>query len=346
MVAASGTTWLILTTAHSAEDGRLQRHLQLIEGVGAKGSIIAVRSGSPVQRMLTAPVTVWCALKRARPDVVVLPDPELWLMGPLIARLLGVKSIIDVHEDYSAVARRREWIPRPLAAMVALVARTVEAIGRRSAVATVVAASDLARDGDVVLLNLPASIQDSEKPDSASPRMVYVGDVTADRGLWEMLETVADRPEFRLDVVGPVAESLLTEATRWLEDHDLTDRVQLHGRLSYKESWERAEGASVGLALLRSTPAYEAATPTKIWEYMARGIPVLSTPLPPAKRLLEMSEAGLTAATRGERADAVLTLFDAGAEFSAKGRSYIASRAGETAEAFRNLVSQLQFEDK
>ena len=48
-----------------------------------------------------------------------------------------------------------------------------------------------------------------------------------------------------------------------------------------------------GLSLLRDLPNYRHSLPTKILEYLAHGIPVITTPLPEARRIVEESGGGI-----------------------------------------------------
>ena len=59
------------------------------------------------------------------------------------------------------------------------------------------------------------------------------------------------------------------------------------------------------MSLLHSTPAFESAIPSKIYEYLACGIPVLTSPIKRAAELVEKAGAGAVAAD-GEEAGAAL----------------------------------------
>ena len=70
------------------------------------------------------------------------------------------------------------------------------------------------------------------------------------------------------------------------------------------------DGALAGLSLLHDEPNYRVSQPTKVIEYLAHGVPVVTTPLPLARRLVEDVGAGVVvpfgdvAADRGRRARA------------------------------------------
>jgi len=342
------TRWLIVTTGHAEQDGRLQRHLELIAGAGHIGSIASHTNLSRPGRILKNPWLVASAIRKNQPDIVLFPDPELWAFGPIIARMLRAQSVIDIHEDYRAVSYGRPWIPKPMRRLFGSATSVLMALGRRTCSAVLVAAPELAINGDITLRNLPITVTPiSEKPLFATTkRLVYVGAVTVDRGLWEMLELAKDQPDYVLDLVGPIDKDLREQARKWLAEQEMTDRVTIHGRRSYEASWNLAQDASIGLALLRSTPAYQSATPTKIWEYLAHGLPVLCSDLPPAKRVVTASGAGLVAHDRTSRNQAVQDLIKNHSQHAARGRAYISTFSNETTEAFQQLLSQLRYASK
>jgi glycosyltransferase involved in cell wall biosynthesis len=81
---------------------------------------------------------------------------------------------------------------------------------------------------------------------------------------------------------------------------DLTGRIHLHGRQPPAAAWRIAGDATVGLALLDDTPAFRAAMPTKVYEYLAAGMAVLATPLPRVVDLLDESGAGVVVRDNGQ----------------------------------------------
>jgi glycosyltransferase involved in cell wall biosynthesis len=70
------------------------------------------------------------------------------------------------------------------------------------------------------------------------------------------------------------------------------------------------DGALAGLSLLQDEPNFRHSLPTKVVEYMARGVPVVTTPLPAAAELVTRHECGYVVPFGDPRAaaDAVLEL--------------------------------------
>ncbi|MEP6854917.1 MAG: glycosyltransferase [Pedococcus sp.] len=128
--------------------------------------------------------------------------------------------------------------------------------------------------------------------DESPLRAVYVGDLRRSRGGREAVEALAVAPGWTLDLVGPAP----AEEGAWLEERlrrpDVSGRVRWHGRQPPEEAWRVARGAHVGLALLADTPAFRAAIPTKVYEYLACGLVVITSPLPRVAELVTELGAG------------------------------------------------------
>ena len=101
------------------------------------------------------------------------------------------------------------------------------------------------------------------------------------------------RPGWLLDVVGPVAAADETWLAGWRATSPAADRVRFHGRRVPRRSWAVARGAWVGLSLLEDTPAFRDAVPSKLYEYLAAGLAVATTPLPRTAEIVTGSGAGV-----------------------------------------------------
>ncbi|MDR0593575.1 MAG: glycosyltransferase, partial [Bifidobacteriaceae bacterium] len=93
--------------------------------------------------------------------------------------------------------------------------------------------------------------------------------------------------------IGPLAREDGAELARRLaQDPDLAGRVRLRGRVPPERAWASARGAWAGLALLDQTPAFGRSMPSKVYEYLACGLPVITTPLPRPAALIRQTGAG------------------------------------------------------
>jgi glycosyltransferase involved in cell wall biosynthesis len=118
-----------------------------------------------------------------------------------------------------------------------------------------------------------------------------------------MVETVAAAPDWSLDLIGPVAPSDRDRLEARIEQPDLAGRVRLHGRQPPADAWHLTQGAWASLAMLQPTPAFVEAMPSKIYEYLASGLPVLSTRLPRQSKVIEESGGGVLVDSVAEAAE-------------------------------------------
>ena len=269
----------IVSSAHWSGDPRLNRHVRYIEQAGSKATFTSTAGqGSRIQAAIRALLEI----RNTSAAVVILPDPELFLFGSLAARLARKKPVIDIHEDYAKAAAERTWIPEALRPVLGLFSRLLVRLGRILAWRVVAAAPELARYGDIVVVNVPSPDEfASTTSSSSSSQLVYVGDVTIARGALEMVEVLGNvDTRFELLIIGHAdyqTESIMRHRAAQL---GVTDRLTLAGRLSHDEAWSLAAGSSAGLSLLQPVPAYQQAVATKLWEYMAAGLPPIVSDLP------------------------------------------------------------------
>jgi glycosyltransferase involved in cell wall biosynthesis len=210
---------------------------------------------------------------------------------------------VDLHEDYVALLDDRAWAKGARGTVARIWARTAVSLSR-GADLTVVADQHVPPDKAarrLVVRNLPDLTLLPERGGlDPQPRALYVGDVRESRGLFDMLRALEFAPEWELDVVGPVAARDQGRLREWVASSPAADRVRMHGRMPPESAWRLARGAWAGLSLLHSTPAFESAIPSKIYEYLACGMPVLTSPIHRAAELVEKAGAGAVAVSAEE----------------------------------------------
>jgi glycosyltransferase involved in cell wall biosynthesis len=79
----------------------------------------------------------------------------------------------------------------------------------------------------------------------------------------------------------------------FIDEHGLGDKVVLTGQVPFVESLRLIRSSTVGLCLLNPTPNYRYALPIKILEYMAFGLPVVSSDLPCSAAYVRRARAGI-----------------------------------------------------
>lgn len=245
-------------------------HDQLERVIGPTSSgrdrLRALRIVRPMLRDLSAKV-----------DVTVLHDPELLALS----RVIQSPAIWDVHEDLSAQLVDKAWVPRPLRPLSALASRFLLRRGM-ALPRTIAEVGYQATHHDAVLVRNTVIVP-ATAPPTGNERVVYVGRVSNGRGASTLTETARRCPDVHFDVLGPADADVTVSGTN----------LVAHGFVPNNEALTCIEGAIAGLSLLRDLPNYRHSMPTKILEYLAQGVPVISTPLPAAVDVIETHDCGI-----------------------------------------------------
>lgn len=313
-MATSRLRILVVTCAHRGDDARIvHRQARALLAAGHEVMLIAPDPGPPSRALdpeglerVDGPravgrrrISSWQAVRRAvsrhgrRAQVILVHDPELVpVLGWARGSWRRAELIWDVHEDYVASVPTRGYLPRwthrPLMAGL----RVLERVARRRF--TLIAAEDAYRDrlGDVTVVPNSAVVPEVPAPYQAPPRVVYVGRISRGRGALEMIE-VARRIEAedlaRMVLVGAADP----EVAPLLEAAVAQGVLDWTGPRPSPEALETVRGALAGLSLLQDEANYRISRPTKCVEYLAAGVPVITTPLPLAADLVRASGGGV-----------------------------------------------------
>jgi glycosyltransferase involved in cell wall biosynthesis len=268
------------------------------------------------------------AAQMAGADLLLVHDPELLLVLP--PRRHRPPTVWDVHEDTAAALTTKSWLPAWLRALAAGGVVAAEHLAERRLHLLLAERGYQDRFGSThpVVPNT-TYVPPQAAPPSGPRRVVYVGWLSPDRGSAEMVELG------RLLAPHGIAVELIGQADGAARAHIEAGRefVHWHGFVPNADALRLVEGALAGLSLLQDEANFRHSMPTKIAEYMARGVPAISTPLPLGAELVEAADAGFVVPFNDPRAacDAILKL-DADPDL----RVHMGQRAH--AYALRNLA--------
>ena len=320
MTAAGVNRALVVTVVHHPQDARIrQRQIAALLEAGWQVTYAAPFSGYGIDPVEVPGLTLVDlpraqgrrrirAIRAARAllheragdaDIVLIHDPELLLA---VGGLGQVPVVWDVHEDTAASVRMKPWLPSWLARPAAAAVRRVERSAERRVHLMLAEEGYRARfsGSHPVVPNTTVVPERPAAPDE--PRVVYVGHLTRARGAEELVATGALLHErtagrLRLQLVGPAD----TACAELLDDPPAG--VEWLGFRPYAEAMAVLDGALAGLSLLHDQPNYRVSLPTKVAEYLAHGVPAITTPLPAAVALVESAEAGVVVPFLAGRAD-------------------------------------------
>lgn len=257
----------------------------------------------PKNRLERMTKTVWQVYKAAlseNADIHHFHDPELIPVG-IVLKLKGKKIIYDVHEDVPKQILTKYWIPSFLRHIASAGALLFEKIGSKFfdgiVAATPTIACKFPSDKTVAVQNFPMLnelVTSDAMPYPNRPNdIVYVGGITAIRGIREMVEAIGLLPETlgaRLCLAGSFSPAELYNEVCTMPGWK---RVKFLGWQTREQMTALLGKARAGLVLLHPTLNYYDALPVKLFEYMSAGIPVVTSDFPLWKKIVEGTGCGL-----------------------------------------------------
>lgn len=291
---------LVATVVHHPEDARiLHRQVRALLDAGHSVTYIAPFRACNVTpwseltavdvpratgtRRLGALRGARAALAQHAPqaDALIFHDPELLLALPRNRPV----TVWDVHEDPAASLLTKPWLPKPLRRPLGPVVRGFErgAERRMHLLLAEEGYRDRFRRTHPVVPNTTYVPERPPRP-PGTDRVVYLGQLSMARGAAELVELGALlRPHgVRVEVIGAADD----EARQLLRRAQQEDQIHWYGFVPNDQALRMVSGALAGISMLQDAPNYRHSLPTKVVEYMAHGLPVISTPNPPAEALV------------------------------------------------------------
>lgn len=258
---------------------------RLLDGVWIVSPLVLPAHGSPHARRANLAILRWLLRRAMRRRG--LERPILWAYNPHAYALAGSlgETLIVYHcvDDIAAQAGidaesfgEAEAVLASRADLVIVSAPPLVAHVRRRGARNVVLLPNVA---DVDHFR---GARDLEDPPELSaiphPRLVFAGALAAKKlDISLLVELARRRPDWSLVMVGPVGEgdprgdlAALAEAPN----------IHLVGAKAFGELPAWLGAGDVGLIPYAANPYTAAVFPMKVYEYLAAGLPVVSTPLP------------------------------------------------------------------
>lgn len=273
-----------------------------------------------IKRILNSTRAVY---KKALSDEYTLyhfHDPELIPVG-LLLKYKGKKVVYDVHEDYPEYFKYKDSFPPALRGTFARIIGIIEhfVAGRFDAAVvptpTIFERFRILNPNTALIHNFPS--MDEFSPDvvtvpwqSKSDEVVYVGSLSLDRGIEEMVRAVGlvqERFKVRLLLAGDFVSKSDRDYITAMPEFSFVD---YRGHTSREETVRLLARAKIGIVICHPHFHYQCAYPTKLFEYMLAGIPVITSDFPLWRSLVESVGCGLTVdpMNTGEIADAIASI--------------------------------------
>ena len=274
--------------------------------VEADGMVQVIDVGQPpgrrFVRMIVGTWRMWRVVWNIRPRVIHFHDPESIPLG-VILKCFGFRVVYDVHEDLPRQVLTKYWLPTVIRRPVSWSMSAIEWLAAHVFDAIVPASPKVNErfppDKTVLLRNYPVlseltttdGIPYKERPSY----FAYIGGITTVRGIHEMISAIdivngKVGSDTRLCLAGAFQPTRLLSEVQTSPGWRQTD---FSGWVNRTQVTRILNSVRAGLAVLHPTQNYPDAYPTKMFEYMSVGLPVIVSDFPLWRSIVEDAGCGL-----------------------------------------------------
>lgn len=240
--------------------------------------------GGRIKRILFRAFEVYRMALKEKADVYHFHDPELLPYGVLLKLKTNAVVIYDSHECYPEDLLNKEWMPKLLRYPVAKIFKIFEDFSAQRLSGVVAATPHIEKrfqgisKNTVVVNNFP-KLNEFAIGDGAHRMerdgVCYVGAISYIRGVIPFLDALDKvNPEVKVYLAGTFANADVESAVK---NHRNWSRVRYYGQVGREKIIEIYSKSFAGIVNFLPAPNHEFSQPNKLFEYMAAGIPVISS---------------------------------------------------------------------
>jgi glycosyltransferase involved in cell wall biosynthesis len=259
-------------------------------------------------------------------DLYHFHSPELAPWGLLLQATRGVPVVYDSHEYLRQDVATKSWLHPAAAGPLSVLLDNLERSMARRFAGIVTVNPHMAErfrrlnTNVAVVANFPpvemarhaAAVSQQDRCSA-----VYLGSIDRDRGFLDVIETMklirAEAPAAVMRIYGEIEDGTHSQHAVPATDADLLSiGIETFPRVPHGSLREVVGHCAVGWVPWRATAHHVLGTPTKIFEYMALGLPVVASDLPFVKTIVEENECGVVvpAGSPVDHARALLELWN------------------------------------
>tara|TARA_B100001758_G_C18403590_1_gene610547 strand:+ start:685 stop:1806 length:1122 start_codon:yes stop_codon:yes gene_type:complete len=259
--------------------------------------------GKPSNRFLRIFIYTWKVFYRGlktKSQIYHFHDPELFFAG-FILKLFGKKVIFDVHENITAQIKDKLWLPVFFRFILIQFFKIINFFSIRlfSIIIAEKSYSDIYKKSSsnnkiVTVLNYPFidSLKQFRNVNRSGNEFFYIGGVSNHRGLDIIIEAAKilhkQNIDFKIHLIGNVSDEYNID-----DCPNLKNKIIFYGRRDFYNGYIISKKCIAGLAVLKPIDNYINSQPTKIFEYMSIGLPIITSKFKLYEEIVEKNKIGL-----------------------------------------------------
>tara|TARA_B100000989_G_scaffold296660_1_gene280381 strand:+ start:155 stop:1276 length:1122 start_codon:yes stop_codon:yes gene_type:complete len=304
-----------LTTVHTRNDPRIfykqsyslaqnkknKLFLFVADGLGEKkiNNINILDLGKPNNILYRLLITSYKAYKRIsflQPDILHIHDPELIHLGILLKND-KTKIIYDSHEDFPKQLYSKPYLNNFFSFFLSHLAKSYQSFFLKKYNFIICATESIEKgfkkinDKTEVIKNYPEIKKNDFSFGKRNNQICYVGSISKVRGIYEILDLSSKLTNIKFSIAGNFnnfkLESFIKSDEKW-------NNINYHGFLNRDDVYSLIKKSKIGLVLLHPTPNHLESLPTKLFEYMSMGTPIICSDFKLFKKIINENKCGFT----------------------------------------------------
>ena len=266
----------------------LKNNVKIID-VGAKGGRLS--------RMTKTVSQVFSKARVLDADVYHLHDPELIPIG-LKLKKMGKIVVFDAHEDLPNQIRSKPYLNGLMRVLLSWIFEKYETF-TLSKFNAVVSATETIKNkfikikpNSITINNYPilGELSHNVKWQNKKEEVCYLGVITKIRGIKQVISSLGELENVRLNLAGTFAESSVKEEVKsWKE----WNKVNELGLIEREHAARILSQSKIGIVTFLNCPNHFDSQPNKMFEYMSAGLPIVASNFPLWKDVVEVNECGI-----------------------------------------------------
>ena len=255
------------------------------------------REKNRIKRMFISPKKIYKVAKKIDSKIYHLHDPELISVGLNLIKQ-GKKVIFDAHEDIPKQILGKTYLNRFTSMVLSKSFASYEKFACKK-FDYILTATPFIKDkflkinkNSLDINNFPILGElSSETPwNEKNNEVCYIGSITKSRGINEVIKAIKLTQNVKLNLAGVFSEKGLEKEVKSYEGWQYVNQL---GFLNRNEVANVLNYSKAGLVTLHPIVNYLDALPIKMFEYMAAGLPVISSDIRLWKEIVEGNSCGI-----------------------------------------------------